>query len=87
MEPIREMIRKKNFDRAVNLISDKMLEKLVDAFCIVGSSEECISEIEELEKAGLTQIIPQVNSRAPRFKEEMRGFFELFGKKIIQSYK
>lgn len=87
VEPIREMIRKKNFDRAVKSISDKMLEKLVDAFCIVGNSEECISEIEELEKAGLTQIIPQVNSRAPRFKEEMRGFFELFGKKIIQSYK
>ena len=90
LEPIQEaVLREHNFIKARNFVSDELLNRLLDAFCIVGTPEECISEVEALEKAGVTQLIPMVNRRIPEpeFKREMGEFPELFGKKIIQSFR
>jgi 5,10-methylenetetrahydromethanopterin reductase len=96
VKPIREAVRDRKFSKSVNLVSDKLLNKLVDAYCVVGSAEECVSQIEGLEKAGLTQIIPMmcystdvqnIHAQIQNFDKEMRGWLKVFGREIIQRLK
>ncbi|MEM3061694.1 MAG: LLM class flavin-dependent oxidoreductase [Candidatus Bathyarchaeia archaeon] len=83
LKPIREAVREYDFKKAQNFVSDELLDRMIEAYCITGSAEECISEVEMLKKAGVGQIIPIMQ----RKWEEPRRFIELFGKKIIQSFK
>lgn len=83
LNPIRKEIHEYNFTKAQKFVNDKLLDKMVDAYCIVGSIEECISEVEKLKKAGITQIIPIMRKEWG----ESGKFLKLFGEKIIQSFK
>jgi 5,10-methylenetetrahydromethanopterin reductase len=83
LKPIREAIHEHDFIKAQNFVSEELLDRMIDAYCIVGSVEKCISEVETLEKQGITQIIPIIQKQW----EEPRRFLEFFGKKIIQSFK
>ena len=69
---------KKGFGDAVAAVTDEML----DAFSICGTPDKCIGRIEELIKAGVTQIITG-SPLGPKKKDAI----ELIGKEIIPYFK
>lgn len=69
---------KKGFGDAVAAVTDEML----DAFSICGTPDKCIERIEELIKAGVTQIITG-SPLGPKKKDAI----ELIGKEIIPYFK
>lgn len=50
---IEASLSKNKFGDAINMVTPGML----DAFCIAGTPEDCISKIEELQKTGVTQLV------------------------------
>jgi 5,10-methylenetetrahydromethanopterin reductase len=52
-ENIGAALSKNKFGDAINMVTPGMLE----AFCIAGTPEDCISKIEELQKTGVTQLV------------------------------
>ncbi len=79
----REIVGYAPAPEVVSTVSDKLLDKLLDAFSIVGTAEECLSKVEELEKAGVTHMVALVPSNVEGWKDNI----ELIGKKIVQSFK
>ncbi|HJH28372.1 MAG TPA: LLM class flavin-dependent oxidoreductase [Methanosarcinaceae archaeon] len=69
---------KKGFGDAIAASTDDM----VDAFSICGNPDECISRIDELIKAGVTQIVTG-SPLGPKKKDSI----ELIGKEIIPHFK
>lgn len=53
VKALRHEVWRSNFQAAVKHVSDKM----VDSFCIFGTTDECIQQIEELGRIGISQII------------------------------
>jgi 5,10-methylenetetrahydromethanopterin reductase len=87
VKPLRKAVRERQFAKTVALVSDELLEKLVNAYCVVGNVKACINHLEEMEKAGLTQIIPMINHRVPQPEKEMRMLLETLGTEVIPSFK
>lgn len=83
----REIVGYQPSPKVVRSVSDNLLDKLVNAFCIIGNVEECISKIEEMKKAGVTHIIIDNPIASPGKIEEWKKNIELLGKKIVQSFK
>jgi 5,10-methylenetetrahydromethanopterin reductase len=50
---IEAALSKSKFGDAISMVTPEMLE----AFCIAGTPEDCISKIEELQKTGVTQLV------------------------------
>lgn len=53
---LRQAMRRGDVNKATELVTDEM----VDAFAIVGTNEDCLAKIDEMEKAGVTQVILNV---------------------------
>ena len=89
LKPIKKAVSEGDFQKARNLIGDRLLDKIVKAYCIIGNVDECLDEVKALEKAGITQVIPMVNSVLPgeEYRKEIKDLLELFGKEIIPRFK
>jgi 5,10-methylenetetrahydromethanopterin reductase len=89
LKPIRKAVSEGDFQKARSLIDDRLLDKIVGAYCIIGSVDECLDEVKALENAGVTQVIHMVNSVLPgeEYDKEMTNLLELFGKEIIPRFK
>jgi len=74
---IGKAIGKGDFGKAISLVDDKMIEE----FSVAGTPEQVISRIEELRKAGVTQVVAG-SPIGPNVEESIK----LFGE-IIKSFK
>jgi 5,10-methylenetetrahydromethanopterin reductase len=82
-EPIRAALRRQlpeDFAKARGAVTDKM----VDEFSVSGNPEDCIRQIEAMEKAGMTLVMLSLPSRPEDEPEEM---IKLFGEHVIPYFK
>ena len=64
------------------MVDDDLLNKLIDAFTIVGTAEECISKMESLERQGVSHINVGVSGEPSEWKKQIGSLG-----KIVQSFK
>jgi 5,10-methylenetetrahydromethanopterin reductase len=50
---IENSLKQNKFGDAINMVTPEML----DAFCIAGTPEDCVSKIEQLQKIGVSQLV------------------------------
>jgi alkanesulfonate monooxygenase SsuD/methylene tetrahydromethanopterin reductase-like flavin-dependent oxidoreductase (luciferase family) len=85
IKPIREHIRSKGFSKDIaDLVSNDLLDRLIYAYAVVGTPEECVGEIEEMRKNGATIVVPLVNKNWFPSLSEARRFIKLLGSKIVE---
>ena len=74
-------------EKRLEMVDERLLVRLIDAFAIVGTAEECIDKIEALERAGVNQVItmmePMIQTESIARKEHILSM----GRKIIPSFK
>jgi 5,10-methylenetetrahydromethanopterin reductase len=75
--PVHEEFKKSGIKSAIKLVNEKMLN-----LAIFGSPDDCISRLEEVEKAGVTQILLGA-PLGPNPKESVR----IIGEKIIPYFR
>jgi len=75
---IGEALAKNKFGDAIGMVTPEMLE----AFCIAGTPEECMSKIEELRKTGVTQLVCG-SPLGPNIPDAIK----LMGKTILPAFK
>ena len=83
VEPIRAALRRQlpeDFAKARSAVTDEM----VDEFSVSGNPEDCIHQIEAMEKAGMTLIMLSLPSRPEDQPEEM---IRLFGEHVIPYFR
>lgn len=77
-ENIETALRKNKFGDAINFVTQDM----IDAFCIAGTPEDCVSKIEELQKLGVSQLVCG-SPLGPAIPDAIK----LMGKTILPAFK
>jgi alkanesulfonate monooxygenase SsuD/methylene tetrahydromethanopterin reductase-like flavin-dependent oxidoreductase (luciferase family) len=87
VQPLRNYIRSKSSFEGINdLVSDDLLNRLVDGYAIVGTVEECIDEVEQMRKNGASTVIPMILDRWFPTTSSARKYISLFNKEIVQAF-
>lgn len=81
VNPLREAVRAGDHKRAVGL----MTEKIVRAFAVVGSPQECVAQIRAMAEAGVTQVI--ASSGSGLSGEKVLENIRLLGEHIIPRFR
>ncbi|MEE8110732.1 MAG: LLM class flavin-dependent oxidoreductase [bacterium] len=79
--PLREAVRAGDHRKAVGLVNERM----VRAFSVVGTPEECVSQIREMADGGVTQLI--VSSGGKWSGKEIVENIRRVGEKIIPHFR
>lgn len=79
--PLREAVRAGDHGRAAGL----MTEKMVRAFAVVGTAQECAAQIREMAEAGVTQVI--ASSGKGQSGREVLENIRLLGEHIIPRFR
>jgi 5,10-methylenetetrahydromethanopterin reductase len=82
-----KLIKEAKGGKKSEMVDDRLLDRLIDAFAIVGTAEECIDQIEELERAGIKQVIPMLEPLIFTDPIERRELIISLGREIIPSFK
>ena len=77
-----QMLRRALMKSEWGKIPDNLPDDILHEFAIIGDVETCISKIEALEKAGMTQLV-LVDPVGPNVVEVLKTF----GEKIIPAFK
>ncbi|MHA1713403.1 MAG: LLM class flavin-dependent oxidoreductase [Candidatus Ranarchaeia archaeon] len=85
--PLRNYIRSKGFSKGIaDLVDDELLDRLIKGFAVVGTTEECIDEVELMRKNGVTCVVPLINHSWFPKVSDVAKFIKQFNHVIIQSY-
>lgn len=81
VNPLREVVRSGDLEKAAGLVTERM----VRAFSIVGTAEECVSQVREMADAGVTHLI--VSSGGKWSNEEILENIHRIGEHIIPRFR
>jgi alkanesulfonate monooxygenase SsuD/methylene tetrahydromethanopterin reductase-like flavin-dependent oxidoreductase (luciferase family) len=88
VQPLRKHLRSgKSFSSLGSIVSDNLLNRLIDAFAIIGTKEECITELESMRKNGITKVIPMLIPQFFPSESKLKKFIMHFSENIISSFK
>jgi 5,10-methylenetetrahydromethanopterin reductase len=69
--------------RLPEFLSSSLTEKMVKGFAFIGSEDECINRITELENLGLTQVVVEIDFGVRETFDQMRDVITVISKKIL----
>lgn len=87
VQPLRQEIQKHGFNSDLEgYIDADLRDRLIDAFCIVGTIDDCLNEIAQLHQHDANLVVSVLHPMVYSDLQMIRKFIQQFGADIIQQF-
>ena len=75
-----------DYSKLPDMLSDGLVDRLVQGYAIIGTAEECIDRICKLEEFGLSQLVPMVDLAINKSYDEIKNIILNVASEILPAF-